>query len=119
MDYGFERIPDIVIINLGTNDQTKGSDEAAVKKGARELIEFIRSKYGKVNIIWTYNMMGDENVRPWIKSVIDELGGEAEGLYMCELNKNREGGNGHPVEDAHDLATRILRSFIRDKALLP
>ena len=117
-EYDFERVPDLVIINLGTNDQTKGSTKEAVQQNARELIEFIRSKYGKVNIIWTHNMMRDDNVEPWIKEVIDSLGGEAEGLYMCELNKNLEGGNGHPVEDAHIHATRLLRNFINDKGLL-
>ena len=50
--------------------------------------------------------------------VIEELGGEQEGLYTCQLNKNQDGGNGHPVEDAHDVAARILKNFITDKGLL-
>lgn len=116
--YSFEQIPDLVVINLGTNDTTKGSGEAAFKAGVKDLIEFVRSKYGKVNIVWTYNMMNDEAVRNWLMTVIEELGGEAEGIYTCKLDRNRQGGNGHPTGDAHDLASVQLVRFIREKGLL-
>lgn len=116
--YDFARKPDLVVINLGTNDQTKGSTQEAYKSGVKALIEYIRQQYGNVNIVWTYGMMTEDETSPWLISAIEELGGETNGLYVCKLNKNREGGNGHPTEDAHELAARMLYTFVEDKNLL-
>ncbi|MBE6632748.1 MAG: hypothetical protein E7620_00230 [Ruminococcaceae bacterium] len=116
--YDFSRTPDLVVINLGTNDQTKGSAKAAVMEGVTCLIGMVREKYGRVNIVWTYNMMGDNNVIPWIREAIEALGGEGAGLYLCELNRDRQGGNGHPTEDGHLIAARKLRLFLQEKNLL-
>lgn len=115
--YGFSRKPDLVVINLGTNDQMKGSSEMVFKAGVRSLIAFIREQYGDVNIVWTYNMMRDNNVEPWVRAVIEELGGEQNGLYICKLNRDLQGGNGHPTEDGHLIASRILVSFVNEKGL--
>ena len=116
--YDFSRIPDLVVINLGTNDTTKGSSEDAFKSGVKELIEFVRSKYGTVTIVWTCNMMNDVGVREWLTYSLNELGGEAAGIYLCELNTDHAGGNGHPTIDGHETASLILKKLIREKGLL-
>ena len=116
--YDFARIPDLVVINLGTNDQTKGSTKEAVIAGVKSLIGTVREKYGNVSIVWTYNMMGDESVIPWIREAISSLGGESAGIYLCELNKDRGGGNGHPTEDGHLIAAGKLKLFLKEKNLM-
>ena len=116
--YDFERTPDLVVINLGTNDNTKGTTKDAYVSGVKSFIAYVRQQYGDVKIVWTYGMMTEETTSPWLLEAIEELGGEANGLYTLKLNKNREGGNGHPVEDAHELAGRTLARFITDNNLL-
>ena len=73
--------------------------------------------FPRINVLLYFVDTNDSKVVPWVTAVISELGGETEGLYMCQLNKNQEGGSGHPIDDAHDIAARILRKFINDKRL--
>ncbi len=117
--YGFERKPNLIVINLGTNDQTylaKGiGTESEFKSAVEDLIEKIRTHNGEnVPIVWCYNMMND-GCYDWISDVIAELGGDAKGLYLCELNKNRDAANGHPSAEAHQMASEKLLAFINTK----
>ena len=116
-NYNFFRVPDLVIINLGTNDQSRGSTEEDFKAGVRELIEFIRDSYGEdMPIVWAYNMMGNGRF-DWTRTVLDDMGGEAEGLYSVELVYNNQGGVGHPTLEAQIESSEILTKFIQDKGI--
>jgi len=117
-DFSNSRVPDLVVINLGTNDQSVGSTEAAFKTGVKELIEYVRSAYNTdVPIVWAYGMMS-EGRSNWTKAVIDEMGGESAGLYMVQLPQNKQGGNGHPSLKAHMEAAQRLSAFIADKGVI-
>lgn len=117
--FGFERKPNLVVINLGTNDATfldrgKGS-ESEFKAGVKTLLERVRALNGeKVPVVWAYNMMNDGCVA-WIRDVMTEMGGVANGLYLCELIRNRDGGNGHPSGEAQKTAADQLAAFIKEK----
>ncbi|MBE6959545.1 MAG: hypothetical protein E7448_02335 [Ruminococcaceae bacterium] len=118
--YDFEnaRVPDLVVINLGTNDQSVGSTEEDFKAGVRELINFIRTSYNStMPIVWAYGMMSDGRYQ-WVEDVINELGGDKEGLYMCELIRNKEGGNGHPSLTAHSIASQQLAGFLTSNEIV-
>ena len=109
--------PDIVVINLGTNDHGKGANTTQFKAGVKALINLVRSTYGKdVKIVWVANMMGP-CMQNYSTQVIKELGGEEKGLYVCTLTENREGGLAHPSKAAHASAANALAKFIRDKVL--
>ena len=109
--------PDIVVINLGTNDSSRGSDSAQFKEDAKALIALVRSTYGEnVKIVWVANMMGP-CMQTYSKAAIDELGGEAAGLYMCTLTENRDGGLAHPSKTAHSNAATVLANFISKNVL--
>ena len=118
-EYSFSnvRVPDVVVINLGTNDNSRGSTEAQFKQNAKELINFIRKSYGNnVSIVWAYNMMGDCCFE-WTSAVLAELGGEANGLYSVQLVQNNAGGNGHPTLQAQIDNAAKLAEFIKTKGL--
>ncbi|MBQ1226163.1 MAG: hypothetical protein IIX75_03660 [Clostridia bacterium] len=109
--------PDIVVINLGTNDHGKGASPAQFKAGVKALINLVRSTYGDdVKIVWVANMMGG-CMQAYSKTVIDELGGKSAGLYLCSLTENRDGGLAHPSKAAHAAAATALAKFIRDNVL--
>ena len=117
-DFSKARVPDVVVINLGTNDQSLGSTEAAFKAGVKELIAFIRDSYNcDVPIVWAYGMMADGHYQ-WVQSVLAEMGGEGAKLYSVELIRNKQGGNGHPSLDAHSIASQQLTGFITGKGLI-
>ena len=117
-DYEFVRVPDLVIINLGTNDQSRGSTEDDFKAGVRALINYIRDSYGKdVPIVWAYNMMGNGRF-DWTKTVLEDMGGEDKGLYYVQLVEDHDGGAGHPDLEAQAKAAEDLTKFIQDKEIL-
>ena len=119
-DYEFSlaRVPDLVVINLGTNDQSVGSTEEDFKAGVKELITFIRTSYGKdMPIVWAYGMLADGRC-DWVKSVIAEMGGDSAKLYAFELVRNKEGGNGHPSLVAHKIASQQLTGFIVNNGII-
>ena len=116
-DFSDKRVPDVVVINLGTNDNSQGSEEAEFKQNVRELISFIRTSYGKdMPIVWAYNMMGACRFE-WTSAVLAELGGTSNGLYSVQLTQNNAGGNGHPTLDAQISNSTILANFIKNNVL--
>ena len=128
-EYDFEsaRVPDVVVINLGTNDYYINKDHnssesvpAAVKEKAKQFIELVREKYGEdMPIVWVNGMLwyGEDHVAA-IHSAIDELGGESAGLYKLTVPTNATGFNGHPNGACHVTAGQLLEQFIKDKGLL-
>lgn len=117
-DFSTARVPDIVVINLGTNDRSFSSDVKTYKEKVKELINFVRTSYGKdIPIVWVYNMMNDGyfvNTKP----VLDEMGGESSGLYYVSMTSNNGGGSGHPSGEAQIAAGERLVAFMKYKGLV-
>ena len=120
-EYEFERAPDIIVINLGTNDYFLNKDKdpnmckpEEVEVKTKEFIELVRASYGKdIPIIWAYGLVGTflyDN----IKAAIDSLGGESAGIYMCELPENTGGAQYHPNVRGHREATAALLPTVKD-----
>lgn len=107
-----------MVINLGTNDQKKGTEREAYIAGVKALIQYIRQQYGNVNVVWTCGMMTENVMSPWLETAIESLGGWENGLYICRLNNDRTGGNGHPSADAHEEASGLLYDFIKENGLI-
>jgi lysophospholipase L1-like esterase len=113
------RIPNLIVINLGTNDASSNFLEEDVRKDTRDLVIRIREFYGKdVPIIWVYGMMGSA-LSEWILPTLEEMGGEAVGLYSVRLPANFDGALCHPTVAAHEKAAALLAEFIKSKNLLP
>lgn len=111
------RTPDVVVINLGTNDESKSVSATAYKEAVRQLILQVRMAYGEnVPIVWAYGMMSQTaSYVNSVQSAMDELGGEASGLYMCKLTYDRDAGGGHPDLAAHEASSTTLANFINSK----
>ncbi len=119
-DFSTARVPDLVVINLGTNDVGMGSTEEGFKAQARALIEFIRSDeaYGRdVTIIWTHNLMGNSRA-DWAEDVMTSMGGETNGLYIYTFTEDKTGAGGHPSLAGQKAAAEGLTAFINSKSLL-
>ena len=112
------RIPDLIVINLGTNDQDRGCEEQAFKEKMLEFLTYIRELYGQdVPIVWMYNMM-TYGCFTWARPIIAEFGGESAGIYTLQLTPNKLGAGNHPSLEAHYAASEQLTQFIKDKKLL-
>lgn len=111
--YDFARKPDLVVINLGTNDAQCGAVLEDVKSRATEMIRTLKGHYGEDQKILFVTCMMNTNCRPQLLEVIQACGGEEAGLYeMQSIESNRFGGNGHPDMTAHVDVSEELVSFI-------
>lgn len=112
--YSPERTPDLVVVNLGTNDQNQTSNAKQFKEKVTELINLIRETYGStVTIVWCYGMM-NEGMIMYAQQAINEM----RNVYVCQLTKNQKGGSSHPDLEGHVTAAEELTAFIQSKGLL-
>ena len=117
----FSRVPDVVVINLGTNDhfinKDKSPDECKpedVERMTKELITLVRQSYDvDVPIIWAQGMVG-EFLLDRIYAAIDTLGGEDANIFTCSLPKNTGGAQWHPTVEGHEAAAEALIPVIKD-----
>ncbi len=107
-DFASARRPDLVVVNLGTNDMSFGVTLDEFSQGVRELVGIIREGYGEdTRILWIYGMMGHALCAATLPTLAS-LGGEANGLYTLELPEDHNGGNGHPSGEAHEMCSSLL-----------
>ena len=130
--HDFKRVPDLVIVNLGTNDYFIGlpgsthSNKAAatpeaLKEKAMEFIELIKKKYGDdVKILWTIGLIGvGQSYVDATYQAVTELGGAEMGLYFKKLNVGQlKGAQNHPVVADNVYAKDTLLDFIKENSLI-
>lgn len=113
--YTVTRRPDIIVINLGTNDFNY-SDKATIAEYTKKAIETIRKVNPDSKIVWAYGLMGS-HLETEIMKGLNDAGGEAKGLYYCPLTTDYSGGGGHPSLAGHKAGAEALTKFIKDKGL--
>ena len=109
-------IPDIVVINLGTNDSGKispndGSSELFKDRYYKFLVD-LRKKYKDASIICSYGMMGVEpNILKGIKEAVELMNDSK--IYALEfVPVNCEALYGHPSKMGHIDGANQLIKFI-------
>lgn len=109
--------PDLVIINLGTNDKFNFDKIAKADfiNGVKALIAKVRDKRGdNVKILWTTGLMGDA-----CKDYAAEaLEGYSNVYHFTGLPENRGGHNGHPTKEGAAIAAEKLVNFIIENGIL-
>ena len=118
-------VPDIVIINLGTNDFNGNppSKESFVY-GYRRLIDRIRNYYGKVKIICAIGPVMDgevlDNIRDYVKNhVVDyyKSNGDKDIFFLEHEHQKAENGYGqayHPSQKTHYIMANEVISIIKE-----
>lgn len=116
--YTAERKPDVVVINLGTNDQNKQAESTELFKKVASLINLVRTKYGRdIPIVWVHGMMGDGKWSEINLVLQNQFKGETNKIYTIEMPQNNQGGGGHPGLAAHESTSVALSEFIKTKVL--
>lgn len=114
-------IPDLVVINLGSNDAShKKVLELTSEKLTCAVIDFmhqVRKLYGKeIPIVQAYGFDHRE-IMDTIERAVAEAGGAAAGFYYCPLPQNGEGGNGHPSAAGQQAGAEVLIRFLKTNGL--
>ncbi len=123
-----ERIPDLIVINLGVNDYYFNGTYPTwctipeVKSETAAFINQVRQSYGEagedIPIVWvseflpmSYNERG-KSYKDAIRGIIDDMGGEAAGLYYMDVTPNTKGGQAHPDLAGHKLACNEIYDYV-------
>ena len=113
--------PDIVVINLGTNDMsyaTNDTTRAEFEEGYTEFLKQVRSHNPDAYIFCTYGVMGNTLLQN-IKNVCDQYSAETGDakvkfftLPMQDENINGIVADWHPSEKTHEIcAEKVVRSI--------
>ena len=123
--YDFARVPDLISINLVTNDFYLNCDfkictiDEVIQK-TKEFIAFVRNSYGKdIPIVWVGRFMrlGESYINA-VDTAIAELGGRDAKIYRLDVPTSSGGAHGHPDVAGHTVARDMLVEFIKENNLL-
>ena len=113
---------DIVIVNLGTNDEWRsGFTPETALKDATALLEDVREINPDAYIIYVYSMMTDYtqkyqdylvSYKAAVQSLVDKGDNK---VFMLQMTPNRNGYEGHPDTEAHAAYADVLVEFIKEK----
>jgi len=93
--YSFAKEPDVVVLALGTNDNSIQTNATLKRAGLVEMLELVRAKNPNAPIVWIHGMMTN-GVSTMIEEIVAEFGGAEAGYYACRLTQNNSGGGSHP-----------------------
>ncbi len=133
-DFETERDADIVVVNLGTNDQgIIGSYAGSTFQERVEYFsglaydfaqEIIAANGDDVKIIFAFGLMtgtSEENphfVDEAYKLAVEKLAdNNFNNAFYCRLPTNQEGGQQHPTIEGDIAAAEVLAQFIRDNVI--
>ena len=118
-EYDFERKPDAVIINIGTNDYSQreklGITEQDFLNSYKSFLTNVRAKNGEdCKIILVYNVMNDTFAASIINAV-RSMGGEDAGYYLYRAQRTkRERGNSHPSQGENVEYAENIGNYIKE-----
>ena len=113
-EYAFDYNPNVVVINLGTNDWAE--NQATYQQNALELLKYVRSKNPKATIVWAYGMMDQDHPSVgWIQATVNQFAATDRNTYFIAMSENTNGLWAHPDKAAHIAAGNTLANFIKSK----
>ena len=115
-------VPDIVVINLGTNDDSYvGGDSEKAEDYTSSYVEFIkkvRSDNPDAHIICSLGIMGDA-LYPSVEKAVEDYVTETSDTKVSAFHfKPQDGSTGfaadwHPTEATHEIAANDLAAYIK------
>lgn len=125
-EWNFENyVPDIIVINIGTNDNTKLRDYTGNAQidaintfyaNLRTMSLDLHSKSPNAKFIFAYNMMVSISggLVTCMESVCRELNEDDEIAYVLEFTPENKGADGHPSVEGHKKSASALADFIKE-----
>ena len=116
--YDFSWQPEVIVINLGTNDAIAGRKNTAYTEetyiaDAATLLDKVRKNNPDAQIIWVYAMMLTER-KAWVQNAVEAYAENDSKVHYLELKGNMAGRGDHPNLDGHITAAQMLIEAISD-----
>lgn len=142
--YDFSWQPDIIVVNLGTNDNTSFTqppyevpgmgtfknrinedgthnreDDLKIIKAVKDFLKLLRKHNPTAHIVWVYGMLGYE-LTPVLSEAVNEYRLTTGDLNVAFLNlpntfPNEYGSHMHPGYESHRKASQVLVDYIKSK----
>ncbi|MCQ2427309.1 MAG: GDSL-type esterase/lipase family protein [Clostridia bacterium] len=115
--WGFERKPDVIIINMGTNDASAGVSTADMRAGAKAFLKEVRELNPNSEIIWTY-CLTNSGEHTAIKSAVEQFAAEGDAhvsYFRLTPCTEAEKALGHPLAVAYEKRAQSLIDVIAEK----
>lgn len=112
--YEFTRHPDVVVVNMHTNDYNHAgdlydNDPANYVKASVEFLTRVRELNPDAKIVWIYGMMTNGFSNEILQS-IEQMGGAEKDFYALKLPRGMSGGSAHPnVAENRAAADELVR----------
>ncbi len=107
--------PDLIIINLGTNDGWNGVSQSDFINGAVAFGKTVHEAHPKAKIVFYGGLIIDSSWNNSYASIASKLGGEAAGYYSYV---NSFSCQGHPLASEQKAASEELYTFLKGKNLV-
>lgn len=106
-------VPDVMVINAGTNDFFGGATSERFLEGVDKLLSRIREVYPNTEIFYAYGLMGD----PYAKGLAEMIAARADEkmhfVHLMPISSAETGVNEHPNAAGHRRAAGHLTEAIR------
>ncbi len=118
--YGFSPTPDVICVNLGTNDFSVGVNEAAFEQAYHDFIDIIQTKNPGVDIVCLVGPMVSGYNLGRLRIIVPRVATTANGqnngrVFYFEMSQQGEFGTGaqnHPNVPQHAKSAGELSAFI-------
>jgi lysophospholipase L1-like esterase len=119
--------PDVVLINLGTNDlNAPAADELAFKKAYKDLVTRVRGNYPNAKIVCVVGVMlsdyyptGEKawtKAQTWTSSIVQDFNAQGDTqVYYLKLNPHNApyGEDWHPTVETHQQMANTIAAYLR------
>ena len=92
--------------------EENGKTPVDVQAGAVRLSRIIRGHYPSAGIVWAMGMIGQQ-LCPYLRAAVEELGGAENGYYYLQLESDTAGGGGHPSLAGQRRNAELLYEFLK------
>ena len=101
-EYDFARKANLIVVNIGTNDETKAIDQNQFSDDFKAWVEYAKEKNGADCKFLAVTNMKNATYRVLIERVFAELGGESAGYYTYKAARSlNSAASYHPSVEEH------------------
>ena len=117
--YDFSWKPDVIVINLGTNDaiayRNNKTDytQQSFAENIKIMLDLVRAKNPDAEIVWIYGSMLTER-EDWIKAPVEEYAKTDSKVHYVSVRGNTAGRGDHPDFPGHTKVAITLTEAISD-----